>query len=49
MMKEGNEKAGLKFYIQKTKIVESGHPHAHQHECPLAHVTAMLTGQSDVL
>ena len=24
MMKEGNEKAGLKFYIQKTKIVESG-------------------------
>ena len=24
MMKEGNEKAGLKLYIQKTKIVESG-------------------------
>ena len=24
MMKEGNEKAGLKLYTQKTKIVESG-------------------------
>ena len=24
-------------------------PHAHQHECPLTHVTAMLTGKSDVL
>ena len=23
-MKEGNEKAGLKFYIQKTKIMASG-------------------------
>ena len=26
-----------------------GLPHAHQHECPLAGVTAMLTGKSDVL
>ena len=40
---------GTKVHSQQEWSGVPGPPHAHQHECPLTHVTARLTGKSDVL